>query len=96
MSAMVELGDGSEGFQWAAEGVSMAGEGPVETRAQRQWVRVGAASVSFVVASKTEKSSDVDDGVEKSIVAGLGWVVMRAGSEFEITISCSSSVRYLY
>lgn len=60
MSAVAGLGEGSDGVQWALDGVYMAGDGPSETIVQRQCVRVGAAVIE-VEKKRMEKMSDAVD-----------------------------------
>lgn len=62
-SGRVALGVGSEGLQWAGEGVEIGCDGALETTVQRQCVRAGAAWV--VVDSKKEMNSGAE--VETSI-----------------------------
>lgn len=66
MSGVAGLGEGSEGIQWAVEGVFSAGEGASETIVQWHVVRVGAAWDGDDTRAAVSRNG-VD--VEKSMIA---------------------------
>lgn len=70
-SAAAELGDGSEGSQWAVEGVSIGGDGASDTIVHWQFVRVGAAR--DVVDSNAAESSNGAEVVNSMVAVRLRW-----------------------